>query len=107
MTRTKQVNTKFAAKGVVISPALPAKGETVRLVYRGLLAANGAQKVYARFGFGDDWQKAMDYKMMRTAEGFEAALPVAGAATLNVCFRDSADNWDNNSGQNYSFEVSS
>lgn len=102
---TKRSNNKYAANGVVISPAYPAKGETVHLMYNGLLSQAGAQKLYVRFGFGDDWEKSRDYRMIRTDAGFEAAIPVAAGDTLKVCFRDNASNWDNNTGQDYSFEV--
>jgi len=36
--------------------------------------------------------------MKRTSIGFEATIPVMEADTLNICFKDCANNWDNNSG---------
>ena len=96
---------KYVAYGLTITPALPAKGETARVLYTGLLASSGADRVYVRFGFGDDWDKAMEYRMIRTDAGFEADVPVAGADSLNLCFHDSAGHWDNNSGADYSYEV--
>lgn len=98
-------NKKYNANGLAIIPAFPAKGETVRVVYNGLLARSGADKVYVRFGFGEEWDKELDYRMTRTDTGFEAAVPVAAGDTLNLCFHDSAGHWDNNSGQNYFYEV--
>jgi hypothetical protein len=43
--------------------------------------------------------------MMRTGMGFETTVPVIKPDTLNVAFKDCANNWDNNSGMNYSFDV--
>jgi hypothetical protein len=105
MPAPKRANTKYAANGIVISPAHPAKGETVRLVYNGLLKNAGAEKLYVHFGFGDNWDKPLDYRMVRTEAGFEALLPVAADEALRVCFRDAVHNWDNNNGQDYSFDV--
>jgi hypothetical protein len=105
VSRVKPANTKYKGNGVTISPAAPAKGDTARVVYSGLLAQNGANKLYVHVGFGDGWRKTADYRMVKTDQGFETDVPVALDATINMCFKDSADNWDNNSGQNYSFEV--
>lgn len=103
---TRRINRKYAANGLLVRPAFPSKGETVHVVYSGLLANSGADRLYVRFGFGDAWEGALDYKMVRTATGFSAAVPVAAADSLNLCFHDSAGHWDNNSGANYSIEVS-
>lgn len=103
MTQQKQINAKYVNNGIVLSPAAPAKGETAKVVYNGLLAQNGADKVYIHVGFGDDWKKVSDYKMIRTGQGFEAAIPIAIDNTVNMCFKDNANNWDNNMGENYSF----
>jgi hypothetical protein len=98
-------NNKYAANGVFITPALPASGEKVKLVYDGLLAKCGATEVYAHVGFGNNWENTNDYKMNKTSNGFEATIPIHTSKPLNICFRDSAYNWDNNSGRNYSFNT--
>ena len=102
---TRHINRKYAANGLLVRPAMPAKGETVKVVYNGLLASSGAARLYVHFGFGDSWEGTLDYKMVRTASGFAAAVPVSATAELKLCFHDSGGNWDNNSGRNYSFEV--
>ncbi len=43
--------------------------------------------------------------MTRTDKGFEVSIPVLKADKLNVCFKDCANNWDNNSGKNYIFDT--
>ena len=105
MAQQTKMNAKYVNNGIVISPAVLAKGETAKVVYNGLLAQSGAEKVYIRIGFGEEWKKANDYRMIRTDQGFEASVPVAIANTMNICFKDNANNWDNNSGVNYSFSV--
>ncbi|MDR3590237.1 MAG: carbohydrate-binding protein [Negativicutes bacterium] len=105
MTQDKRSNSKYEDNGIVLSPAVPAKGETARVVYNGLLAQSGADKVYVHVGFGDDWKRPTDYRMNRSGSGFEAQIPVAIANTMNLCFKDNANNWDNNSGHNYSYTV--
>ena len=102
---TRHINRKYAANGLLMRPAMPAKGETVKVVYNGLLASHGADRLYVRFGFGDAWESTLDYKMLRTDSGFAADVPVSAKAELNLCFHDSGGNWDNNSGSNYSFDV--
>lgn len=102
---THHTNRKYAANGLLVRPAMPAKGETVKVVYNGLLASSGAERLYVHFGFGPEWDGTLDYKMVRTSDGFAAAVPVAAAAALNLCFHDNAGHWDNNAGRNYSFEV--
>jgi len=91
--------------GVTIAPAIPSAGEKVKLIYDGLLAKSGASDVLAHVGFGDRWDYLYDYRMQRTSTGFETTVPVTNSDTMNVCFKDCANNWDNNSGKNYTFDI--
>ncbi|MBP2650634.1 MAG: hypothetical protein H6Q74_1459 [Firmicutes bacterium] len=102
---SKRPSSKYRNKGIAVSPAVPAKGETAKVVYNGLLVKNGADKMYVHVGFGCDWQKAMEYKMVKTSAGFETGIPVTIADNMNMCFKDSAGNWDNNSGKNYTIDT--
>ena len=96
----------YISSGVNISPSIPAVNQEVRITYNGLLFQNGASEIYAHVGFGSNWNSTTDYKMNRTAQGFEISLPIEDYTDrLNVCFRDAAYNWDNNSGSNYTFPV--
>ncbi|MCX7711222.1 MAG: carbohydrate-binding protein [Clostridia bacterium] len=111
MPRTGQqavtANNQFIANGITISPDAPVAGESVRVIYDGLLAKSGASDVLAHVGFGDKWENVFDYRMVKTVTGFEATIQVpSNTNTLNVCFKDCANNWDNNSGMDYSFGVS-
>ena len=43
--------------------------------------------------------------MEKIDNGFEVNVLVRNSDTLNIAFRDAAANWDNNSGDNYSFGI--
>jgi hypothetical protein len=96
---------QYLQNGVFASPTIPVYGKKVTLTYTGLLPRSGAKEVFARVGFGNHWNDVYDYKMERTPDGFETTIPVSVADNLNICFKDALNNWDNNSGQNYTFKV--
>lgn len=95
----------YMQSGVMISPTNPSVGDRIKLTYDGLLAKSGASAVYAHIGYGNKFENVTDIPMSRSTTGFEVTFPVLKADTINVCFKDSANNWDNNSGKNYTFEV--
>lgn len=96
---------KYVTNGVSVTPKEITVGDKVRVTYDGLLSKSGAVDVFARIGYGTKWEDTAEFKMSKTAAGFEATIPVIKSLPLNVCFKDSADNWDNNSGKNYTFDV--
>ncbi len=95
----------YYENGVILKPNVIAKGEDATVLYNGLLYHSGADTIYMHTGFGDNWTLQKDIQMRRTQEGFEAQLPIATCDHLNIVFKDSANNWDNNCSRNYSFEV--
>lgn len=103
--KATQANTEYMTNGVTISPSVPSAGENIKIIYDGLLSKSGATDILARVGFGQNWQNLFDYRMTRTDTGFETSVPVSSSDTLNICFKDCANNWDNNSGKNYSFDI--
>lgn len=97
---------KYHANGVTISPDVPSTQSRTRISYNGLLSQSGATEVYAHVGYGRRWENATDYKMTKTSHGFEALISIPQHAdSLNVCFKDAANNWDNNTGTNYTFNI--
>lgn len=98
-------NNKYSLNGITIAPAIPSVGEKIKITYNGLLAKSGATEVYAHIGFGDKWAYNNDYKMNKTANAFETTIQISSPKSINICFRDSAFNWDNNSGKNYNFDI--
>lgn len=102
---SKSSSKEYMRNGVTIQPAIPTVGENITVVYDGLLSKSGASHVFARVGFGNNWDNEFDYPLAKTDTGFEATIPVLKSDTLNICFKDCANNWDNNSGMNYSFDI--
>lgn len=95
----------YVKSGVLLTPNVIAKGEKATVTYKGLLKNSGSDAVYMHVGYGNQWDSKQDIQMRKTPEGFEAELPLTLHPELQVAFKDSAGNWDNNSGRNYSFEV--
>ncbi|MHB1127838.1 MAG: carbohydrate-binding protein [Bacillota bacterium] len=95
--------------GVVVDPIPITFGEEITVLYYGLLDDAGADQVWLRTGYGDAhrWQGIYDYRMDHTDRGWVKTFHVEGNGPLNFCFKDSASNWDNNSGVNWMLQVHS
>lgn len=77
-----------------------------RIRYAGLLAKSGADRVIGVYGFGSNqkWEDVSEVVMTKDTTGaFTATIPITRGKNINFAFRDSAENWDNNSGLNYTF----
>ncbi len=101
------VNIKYAPCGISCNPDPVEKGEKIRLLYEGLLAKDGADRVYAHLGYGPSakWSYVNSYEMETVGDKrFEVQFTAAGKGNLSVAFKDSAEHWDNNDGINYVFE---
>jgi hypothetical protein len=96
---------KYLTNGVYITPQQIVLGDKIRISYDGLLAKSGAPEVFAHVGFGNKWNNSTDIKMLKTPSGFETTVPVTKSEPLYICFKDTANNWDNNSGMNYTFDI--
>ncbi|MHB8171942.1 MAG: carbohydrate-binding protein [Thermincolia bacterium] len=93
--------------GVAVDPTPITLGQEVTVLYEGILADSGADQVFLHCGYGsnENWQMIQDLPMYHTGHGWERSFKVNDESRLNFCFKDSANNWDNNSGHNWSFEV--
>ena len=98
-------SSEYISNGVAISPDMPTAGDKVKIMYNGLLVKSGTNDIYAYIGFGSTWEDDTYVKMNRNSMGFEATVPILESNTLNVCFKDCSNNWDNNSGENYLFTI--
>lgn len=64
------------------------------------------QKKYTYIiGFGQNWDNVSDIKMEKTDIGFQAEITLNNADSLNFCFNDGKEAWDNNDNQNYTFAI--
>ncbi|WP_227764946.1 carbohydrate-binding protein [Zhaonella formicivorans] len=93
--------------GVVVDPIPITLGEEITVLYYGLLPQSGADQVWMHCGYGDanNWHNVQDIKMEWTERGFAKKIKINDGSRFNFCFKDSANNWDNNNGLNWSFEV--
>lgn len=81
------------------------ENDNVKISYLGELFQNGSEEVTLHLGYGDDWKNTQDIKMEKSDFGFQCKIDGLGASTLNFCFKNEKDQWDNNEGQNYSFPI--
>jgi len=92
--------------GFNISPVPSKTGETVNVRYHGLLASSGADQVYMHTGYGaGSWQGIYDHCMHKTGNEWESSIKIDREGQFNFCFKDSADNWDDNNGLNWSYKI--
>ncbi len=94
-------------QGVVVNPTPITAGDEITILYHGFLAKGQDDQLFVRVGYGDarNWHNVQDYKMSKTGWGWVKKLKVTDDSRLNICFRDSNNNWDNNNGMNWSFEI--
>lgn len=92
--------------GGVFVKSLSPDGSDITIIYNGLLHKCGASQVFLHGGFGDPnyWKSVEDYRMQRTPEGWKKTLNMEDNQ-LTFCFHDSANNWDNNNGHNWTYRI--
>lgn len=89
----------------VIAPDAVSHNEPVTVEYDGLLSRAGADQVYLHYGV-DGWSRVMTMPMARrSSTGFMATVTADASKEINFCFKDSADNWDNNNGWNWTCRI--
>ena len=81
------------------------EGNKVKISYVGYLFQNGSEDVYLHYGFGINWDNLNDIKMNKTELGFQCEIDILEGETLNLCFRNEHDVWDNCFGQNFTFDI--
>ncbi|MFZ5651251.1 MAG: carbohydrate-binding protein [Bacillota bacterium] len=106
MKTIKPFNFSQEIHGVQVKP-MSESGREVRIRYKGILDGSGATEITLHYGFGDslEWRGIGDATMEKTPEGWESSVSMEDNQ-LNFCFRDSAFNWDNNSGLNWIYRIS-
>ena len=78
---------------------------TVKISYTGKLFQDGSEEVFVHYGFGNNWNNLNEIQMEKTELGFQAEIELVSSESLNLCFRNSNNEWDNNEGQNYIFPI--
>jgi len=89
-----------------ISPIPKKVGDKVKIRYHGMLAQAGADQIWLHTGFGiGPWKNIYNYKMSKEGDEWEQTIEITKADQFNFCFKDSANNWDNNNGLNWSYRI--
>lgn len=78
---------------------------TVKISYTGKLFQNASETVSIHYGFGPNWNNVSDFEMTKTELGFQAEISLTDEETFNFCFKNEKNEWDNNEGHNYIFEI--
>lgn len=92
----------YEKNGIYYNPDAAKKNSLLKIQYDGLLAKSGAMDVYMRFATDKNFTNARDIKMNRTiGNKYEATIQTGTVDNIDFCFKDSANNWDNNNGGNY------
>ncbi len=103
-SQTESVNF-YSNNGVQLSEVKETPN-VLKLTYSGLLARNGAGEIYSVIGYGDNqsWEDTNYFPMNKVdSQTFELVFPINKTGNINIAFKDGFNNWDNNSGNNYSF----
>ena len=77
----------------------------IKISYTGKFFEENSDKVFIHFGYGLNWDNISEIEMKKTDLGFQAEINLISRNLLNLCFRNSNNEWDNNNGQNYVFEI--
>ena len=82
------------------------EGRTVKLTYKGILATPETNEIYIHYGFGLLWENLQEVKLDKVDDTcYEADITLCNSDSINFCFRDDKNNWDNNGTQNYTSEI--
>ena len=81
------------------------ENSNVKISYTGKFFQDGSEDVFIHYGFGINWDNLNEIKMEKTDLGFQAELVLAEGDSFNICFKNGNNEWDNNDGVNYVFNL--
>ena len=77
----------------------------VKVSYTGKFYQGNNDKVFLHYGYGSNWNNVNEIEMAKTDLGYQAELDLLGEDTINFCFKNQNNEWDNNFGKNYIFDI--
>lgn len=77
----------------------------VKISYTGKLFDQDSGEVFLHYGFGLNWDNTSEVLMEKTELGYQTEIELIESDSLNLCFRNANNVWDNNDGQNYVFNI--
>lgn len=78
---------------------------TVKISYTGKFFQDGSSNVYIKYGFGNEWENLVEAEMTKSELGFQIEVNLINKDTFNFCVKNEKDEWDNNDGNNYVFNI--
>ena len=81
------------------------ENSNIKISYTGKFFQESSEEVFIHYGFGFNWDGLNEVKMEKTELGFQAEIFLGEGDSFNFCFRNGNNEWDNNTGQNYSFPI--
>ena len=77
----------------------------VKISYTGKFFQDNSNDVSIHYGFGVNWNNVNDIEMEKTELGYQAEIEIGEGTSFNFCFKNGANEWDNNNGENYVFPI--
>ncbi len=77
----------------------------VKVSYTGKFYQGNNDKVFIHYGYGENWDNVNEAEMIKTDLGYQTELDLTGGNTINFCFKNQNNEWDNNCGNNYIFNI--
>jgi len=101
------LNNVSTSGSITVHPLPITYGDKVHLHYNGFLLQQPDVSITAHVGYGNSykWIKIKDFKMDKLGDEFITDIPIEDDSRLNICFKGNNGQWDNNNGQNWSYEV--
>ncbi|MGI6114444.1 MAG: carbohydrate-binding protein [Mahellales bacterium] len=93
---------------ITVKPMPITLGSDVTIKYNGYLTQHNPDNIVMHVGYGrnDNWTHVTDVAMKPSQGVWEGKLNVKQHdSRLNICFKDNHQHWDNNNGNNWSFEI--
>ena len=77
----------------------------VKISYTGKFFQDNSEEVIIHYGFGNNWEDLNELSMTKTDLGFQIEIDLLDSDTFNFCLKNEKDEWDNNDGSNYIFNI--
>lgn len=95
----------YTDNGIKLSKLTLSIGDQLEITYKGLLSDSGADEILLYGGYGEEWNEKILIPMSKKDDDFKVKFKMAYEGIFHFAFKDPANNWDNNSGENYSIKV--
>lgn len=81
------------------------KNTTITLKYSGKLAQDNSDSIFIVYGFNPSWDNTTEKEMICCDNGYSVDIELGDNDSLNFCFKNSNNEWDNNENNNYIVQI--